>query len=84
MLSIEKVSMVYELVTDLFEHLVSLPVLEDHSFHLSIEFVIDLFLHLMVHCLHELLKNVLQVLDIHTLTHLLFKGFIDAHDVWGF
>lgn len=47
--------MIGQFLLNFFEHSISLPVFHDHSFELGIEFVINLFLHLTVHSLHELL-----------------------------
>ena len=57
---------------------------EHHSFHLGVEFVVDLFLHLSVHCLHELLEDVFEVQDFAAFAHLVFEGFVYAHYVGGF
>ena len=81
-LRIKEISIVYHFFVDFLQHSIRFFVFEYHSFHLNIELVIYLLLHFMVHRLHELLKNVLQVLNIDTFTYLLLEGFVDAHDIW--
>jgi hypothetical protein len=55
--------------------------LHHHSLHLYVEFIVYFLFHFPIHSLHELLENVLQVLNIDTLADLLFEGSVDAHDV---
>jgi hypothetical protein len=59
-------------------------VFEDHSFHFGIEFIINFLFHFPVHCFHEFLKNIFEVLDVDAFVDLLIEGFVDAHDVRGF
>ena len=76
--------MISQFFLHFFECSIGLSMLHNHSLHLYIEFVIDLFLHFTVHCFHELLKNVFQMLDIATFADLFVKRFVYAHDVGGF
>lgn len=68
----------------LFEDLISLTSLKDHSPHLHVELVVNFSLHFFVHEFHELLDDVFDVLKVGAFVELVLKGLVDAHDVGRF
>ena len=68
----------------LFEDFISLASFEDHPPHLHIELVVNFSLHFLVHQLHELLDDVLEVLNVGALAELVLKGLVETHHVGRF
>lgn len=67
---------------NLFEYPFCLPVFEDHPSHLNVEFVVYLCFHALIHGLHELLNNVLDIVNVLVVVDPLLKALVDAHDLW--